>query len=173
MIAPQPVDGDRTRRENRTMLEILPAHSPADMDRARMLFREYAEQVGEPCCFATFNDELASLPGEYAPPAGRLYLARGDGQAAGCVAMRRFDERSGEMKRLYVRESFRGGGLGRTLSKLVVAAAREQGYARLVLDTLPKMRDAIALYRSLGFRETGPYSPAPTPGARYFELSLS
>ena len=173
MIAPQPVDGERTWRENRAMLEILPARTPEDMEQARALFREYAEQVAEPRCFAAFSEELALLPGEYSPPAGRLFLARGDGQAAGCVAMRRQDERSAEMKRLYVREPFRGSGLGRVLSKLVIAAAREQDYARLVLDTLPQMRDAIALYRSLGFRETGPYSPAPTPGALFFELSLS
>ena len=173
MIAPRPVDGDGTGRENHPMLEILPARSPEDVEQARILFREYAEQVGEPCCFATFHEELDSLPGEYAAPAGRLFLARGDGRAAGCVAMRRLDRQSGEMKRLYVREPFRGSGLGRTLSKLVLVAAREQGYGRLVLDTLPKMRDAIALYRSLGFRETGFYSPAPTPGALFFELSLS
>jgi len=155
------------------MIEIVPVRSPAEVDQARTLFREYAEQVDEPCCFAAFQEEVASLPGEYAQPAGRLYLARGGGQAAGCVAMRRLDAQSGEMKRLYVRTGFRGSGLGRTLSNLVIVAAREQGYARLVLDTLPKMREAITLYRSLGFRETGPYAPAPTPGALYFELSLS
>lgn len=155
------------------MFEILRARTAEDLAQARTLFGEYSEQVAEPRCFAAFGEELASLPGEYAPPEGRLFLARGDGQAAGCVAMRRQDERSAEMKRLYVREPFRGSGLGRTLAKLIIAAAREQGYTRLVLDTLPKMRDAIALYRSLGFRETGPYSPAPTPGARFFELSLS
>ncbi|MBI2752572.1 MAG: GNAT family N-acetyltransferase [Betaproteobacteria bacterium] len=155
------------------MFEILPVRSLRDLEQARQLFQEYSEQVAEPLCFAAFGEELASLPGEYAPPEGRLFLARGDGQAAGCVAMRRQDERSAEMKRLYVREPFRSSGLGRILAKLIIAAAREQGYTRLVLDTLPKMRDAIALYRSLGFRETGPYSPAPTSGARFFELSLS
>ncbi|MGH8676146.1 MAG: GNAT family N-acetyltransferase, partial [Burkholderiales bacterium] len=116
---------------------------------------------------------VATLPGEYALPAGRLFLARRDRLAAGCVAMRPLDGRSGEMKRLYVREAFRGGGLGRTLSNLVIAAAREQGYERLVLDTLPQMREAIVLYRSLGFRETGPYSASPTPGALYFQLRFS
>jgi len=173
MIAPTAVDGECPGRENDGMIEIAPARSPEDVEQARILFREYAEQVDEPCCFAAFQEEVDSLPGEYAQPAGRLYLARADGRAAGCVAMRRLDARSGEMKRLYVRAASRGSGLGRTLSNLVIAAAREQGCGRLVLDTLPKMRDAIALYRSLGFREIGPYSPAPTPGALYFELSLS
>jgi len=173
MIAPPPVDGECPGRENGGMIEIAPVLSPEDIEQARILFREYAGEVNEPCCFAAFGEEVDSLPGEYAQPAGRLYLAHGDGRAAGCVAMRRFDARSGEMKRLYVRAAFRGSGLGRTLSNLVIAAAREQGYGRLVLDTLPKMRDAITLYRTLGFRETGPYSTAPTPGALYFELSLS
>ena len=173
MIAPQPVDGECPGLENAHMIEIVPVRSPEEVDQARTLFREYAEQVDEPCCFATFQEEVASLPGEYAQPAGRLYLARSGGQAAGCVAMRRLDAQNGEMKRLYVRAGFRGSGLGRTLSNLVIVAAREQGYARLMLDTLPKMREAITLYRSLGFRETGPYAPAPTPGALYFVLSLS
>jgi ribosomal protein S18 acetylase RimI-like enzyme len=167
------VDAATARRDNRRMFEVAPAAAPADLEQARILFREYAEQVDAPCCFATFAAEVASLPGEYAPPAGRLLLARRNGQAAGCVAMRRLDAGRGEMKRLYVREAFRGDGLGRTLAGVVIAAAREQRYARLMLDTLPKMGEAIALYRSLGFRETGPYSAEPTPGAIFFELRLS
>ena len=155
------------------MFEVACAAAPADLEQARILFREYAEQVDAPCCFATFSGEVAGLPGEYAQPAGRLLLARSAGQAAGCAAMRRLDARSGEMKRLYVREAFRGDGLGRMLSGLVIAAARDQRYERLMLDTLPKMHEAIALYRSLGFRETGPYSTEPTPGALFFELRLS
>ena len=169
----RPLDGETVQRDNRRMFEVVAAAAPADLEQARILFREYAEQVDAPCCFATFNDEVASLPGEYALPAGRLLLARRDGHAAGCVAMRRLDGGSGEMKRLYVRQPFRGDGLGRTLTALVIAAAREQRYARLLLDTLPKMGEAIALYRSLGFRETGPYSAEPTPGAIFFELRLS
>lgn len=154
-------------------MEIVPAKSEHDIAQARALFREYADQVDEPCCFATFDAELAALPGEYAPPAGRLFLAREGIAAAGCVALRRLDGRSAEMKRLYVRAAFRGDGIGRDLAVKVIDAAREQGYAQLMLDTLPKMREAIALYRSLGFRERGPYSAAPTPGARCFELKLS
>lgn len=169
----RPLDGKTVRRDNPRMFEVAPAAAPADLEQARILFREYAEQVDAPCCFATFNEEVASLPGEYALPAGRLLLARRDGQAAGCVAMRRLDAGSAEMKRLYVRRAFRGDGLGRTLAGLVIGAAREQRYARLLLDTLPKMGEAIALYRSLGFRETGPYSAEPTPGAIFFELRVS
>lgn len=173
MIAPPQVDGAAARRDNRSVFEISCAAAPEDLAQARVLFREYAEQVDAPCCFAAFNEEVASLPGEYAGPAGRLFLARRDGLAAGCVAMRALDAQRSEMKRLYVRQGFRKGGLGRTLSSLVIAAAREQRYERLMLDTLPKMREAILLYQSLGFRETGPYSADPTPGALYFELRLS
>lgn len=155
------------------MFDLCFAAAPEDLEQARILFREYAAQVDAPCCFATFNDEVAGLPGEYAAPAGRLFLARRNGEAAGCVALRRLNSSSGEMKRLYVREAFRGDRLGRTLAKLVIAAAREQRYEHLLLDTLPKMREAIALYKSLGFVERGPYSDEPTPGAIFFELRLS
>ena len=158
------------------------ASTARDLDDARTLFREYADGVAEPCCFASFEQELAGLPGEYAPPGGALLLARantrglaaGDGAVAvGCVALRRQDASSGEMKRLYVRDRYRGTGLGRRLARDVIAESRKRGYSRLLLDTLPKMTEAIALYRSLGFRETGPYSGTPTPGAIFFELKLS
>lgn len=155
------------------MFDVCFATAPEEIEQARILFREYADQVDAPNCFATFNSEVASLPGEYAPPLGRLFLARKAGEAAGCVAMRRLDPSSGEMKRLYVREAYRRDRLGRTLAKLVIASAREQRYRRVLLDTLPKMHEAIALYRSLGFVERGPYCDEPTPGAIFFELSLS
>jgi len=155
------------------MFDVCFATAAEELDQARILFREYADQVDAPCCFVTFNSEVESLPGEYAPPAGRLLLARKGSEAAGCVAMRRLDPSSGEMKRLYVREAFRRDRLGRTLAKLVISSAREQRYRRLLLDTLPKMQEAIALYRSLGFVERGPYSDDPTPGAIFFELNLS
>ena len=163
------------------MQVVALASSARDLDDARVLFREYADGVAEPCCFASFEQELAGLPGEYAPPGGALLLARvntrglaGDGVVAvGCVALRRHDPSSGEMKRLYVRDRYRGSGLGRRLAGDVIGECRKRGYARLLLDTLPKMTEAIALYRSLGFRETEPYSSAPTPGAIFFELKLS
>lgn len=155
-----------------SVFEISTASSAADLEQARALFREYVAEVDAPCCFATFDEELASLPGEYASPAGRLFLARSGGSVAGCVAMRPLGE-SCEMKRLYVRKPFRSSGLGRELARQVLAAAREQRYGSVVLDTLPSMVEAIALYRSLGFRERGPYAAQPTPGALYFELRLS
>jgi ribosomal protein S18 acetylase RimI-like enzyme len=155
------------------MIEVVEAQGASELDVVRELFREYAAQVAELCCFAGFEREVAGLPGEYAPPAGGLWLAREGGAAAGCVALRRLDADSGEMKRLYVRETFRGRGLGRRLAELVVEETRKRACTRLVLDTLPKMREAIVLYESLGFRETGPYSRDPTPGARFFELRIS
>ena len=167
------MDAADGERDNRRMFDVCFATSPQELEQARLLFREYADQVDAPCCFATFDSEVESLPGEYAPPAGRLFLARRDSEAAGCVAMRRLDASTGEMKRLYVREAFRRDRLGRSLAKLVITAAKEQRYKRLLLDTLPKMREAIALYRSLGFVERGPYTDTPTPGAIFFELSLS
>jgi ribosomal protein S18 acetylase RimI-like enzyme len=154
------------------MPQIAQARSADDLECVRTLFREYAQGVAAPCCFADFERELAGLPGEYAPPAGGLFLARDGAGAAGCVALRALDSRSAEMKRLYVRAQHRGAGLGRALAAAALATAREARYARMVLDTLPKMTEAIMLYRSLGFRPTGPYSPAPTPGAIFFELEL-
>jgi len=166
------MDGAAARRENPPVFEISLAAEGADLQQARTLFREYVAEVDAPCCFATFDSETASLPGAYASPQGRLFLARNGEAVAGCVAMRPLAG-GGEMKRLYVRPPFRGSGLGRELAKRVVSAARDERYARLFLDTLPKMREAIALYHSLGFRECGPYSCDPTPGARYFEIRLS
>ena len=137
------------------------------------MFREYAALVSEALCFENYDRELAALPGEYAPPGGELLLARDEQGALGCVGLRRHDAMSGEMKRMYVRERGRGDGLGRKLALAVIEEARKRGYQRLLLDTLPKLTAAIALYRSLGFREIGPYLPSPTPGAICFELRLS
>ena len=144
---------------------LIEATAPADVAVVRELFAEYARLVDEPCCFADFDRELASLPGDY-----RLFLAH-DG--AGCVAVRLLDPATAEMKRLYVRATHRGRGLGRTLAEAAIRAAREAGCARLVLDTLPKMREAQALYGLLGFKRIEPYLREPTPGALCFELSLS
>jgi ribosomal protein S18 acetylase RimI-like enzyme len=172
MIAPRALDGAPGAPQNRRMIELRQAASPADIGSVRELFREYERWVGEPCCFASFDKELAALPGEYAPPGGRLFLVQEAGAAAACAALRRLEPRTGEMKRLYVRPAYQGRGLGRRLAEAVIAAAREAGYARLLLDTLPKMASAFALYRALGFAPRGPYSPNPTPGAVFFELRL-
>ena len=154
------------------MLNIASA-SPQDIADVRLLFGEYAQLVAEALCFQNFDEETAVLPGAYAPPGGALLIAR-DGQiAAGCVALRRLDAGTGEMKRMYVRERYRGSGLGRRLAVAVIDEARKRNYARLVLDTLPKLTSAISLYGDLGFRACGPYLPAPTPGALCFELRLS
>ena len=137
------------------------------------MFREYSALVAEALCFRTYDAELAALPGDYAPPGGVLLIARDGKGAVGCVGLRRHDAESGEMKRMYVRERARGTGLGRKLALAAIDEARRRGYRRLLLDTLPKLTPAISLYRSLGFREIGPYLSCPTPGAICFELRLS
>ena len=138
-----------------------------------MLFGEYAVLVAEALCFQNFDAELAALPGEYAPPGGVLLIARDGDAPAGCVALRRLDAGSGEMKRMYVREAYRGSGLGRRLAVAVIEEARKRGYTRVLLDTLPKLAPAIALYRDLGFRKPAPCLASPPPGALCFELRLS
>ena len=155
------------------MLIIVPATSAQDLEDIRVLFGEYSGLVAEALCFQNFDQELEALPGLYAPPGGVLLIARDDGKAAGCVALRGLDAATGEMKRMYVRDAYRGSGLGRRLAVAVVDEARKRKYGRVVLDTLPKLAPAIALYRDLGFRETGPYLASPTPGAICFELKVS
>lgn len=159
------------------VVDVVAARSAADIESIRVLFREYAELVSEALCFQGFDRELAELPGAYAQPGGALLLARaaaGDARIdVACVALRQLDARTAEMKRLFVREAYRGTGLGRRLTLAVAGIARKNGCERLVLDTLPKLTEAIALYRSLGFRDCAPYLAAPTPGALCFELSLS
>ena len=155
------------------MLKIVPATAAQDLEDVRILFGEYSGLVAEALCFQNFDQELEALPGEYAPPGGALLIARDADAAAGCVALRRLDAASGEMKRMFVREAYRGSGLGRQLALAIIEEARERKYARMLLDTLPKLSPAIALYRDLGFRETGPYLACPTPGAICFELRIS
>ncbi len=154
------------------MLKIVPATTAQDLEDVRILFGEYSGLVAEALCFQNFDQELEALPGEYAPPGGALLIARDKDAAAGCVALRQLDAGTGEMKRMYVREAYRGSGLGRRLALAVIEEARKRKYARMVLDTLPKLAPAIQLYRDLGFRETGPYLASPTPGAICFELRI-
>ena len=155
------------------MLNIVPATTAQDLEDVRVLFGEYSGLVAEALCFQNFDQEIEALPGQYAPPGGVLLIARDKDAAAGCVALRRLDAATGEMKRMYVREAYRGSGLGRRLAAEVIEEARKRNCARMVLDTLPKLGPAIALYRDLGFRETGPYLASPTPGAICFELRIS
>lgn len=153
-------------------MTIVEAHTPDLIPRVRELFIEYESSIGISLCFQSFEQELAELPGDYAPPDGRLYLALEGAQTAGCVALRKFTEGTCEIKRLYVRPLYRGQGLGRRLVLRLIEAAREIGYQRMRLDTLPMMKRAIELYRSLGFRPIVAYRENPVAGALYFELRL-
>jgi putative acetyltransferase len=145
-----------------------------DLEPIRGLFREYAEWLGEDLCLHGFGPELEGLPGAYAPPRGRLLLARVDGRPAGCVALRPLDEGRCELKRLYVRPVYRGRGVGRALMGSALEAARAAGYGRVCLDTLPRrMAEAQALYRSFGFEPIEPYDASPIPGAVYLGLTLT
>ena len=176
------------------------AESPTQLAQVRELFLEYAQSLGFSLCFQNFDKELAGLPGDYAPPQGRLLLAEYESKLAGCVALHKLADswahrRSSqanssislpatngqgpttdgmcEMKRLYVRPQFRGKGLGRALADRIIAEARQIGYRRLRLDTVePVMKDAVAMYRRLGFKEIAPYCNNPMSGALYMELEL-
>ncbi|MEP6706926.1 MAG: GNAT family N-acetyltransferase, partial [Pyrinomonadaceae bacterium] len=147
-------------------MKLLQAKSEKDVTQARQLFEEYAAWLEIDLCFQNFDRELAGLPGEYTPPSGCLLLAFVDEQLAGCVALRKLGEGVCEMKRLFVRPDFRGQGLGRKLTEAIIEEARRIGYQRVRLDTLPpKMQTAVGVYRSLGFKEIGPYYKNPVAGA--------
>ena len=153
-------------------MDIIQATSPQAIERARTLFREYERSLGIDLCFQGFEQELAGLPGAYAPPTGRLLFAVEGDTLAGCVALRPLDNDACEMKRLYVRPEFRGRGGGRALATTVIRVAHAIGYARMRLDTLPSMQEAIALYRALGFVEIAQYTANPVPDALFMELGL-
>lgn len=155
------------------MIEIVAAHGADSIPAIRELFLEYAASLGFSLCFQSFDEELESLPGKYAPPRGCLLVLKCDERLAGCVALRPLEEGICEMKRLYVRPEFRGRGLGRALVDRVLAQARAIGYDRIRLDTVePVMGAAVAMYRSLGFHEIPPYGPHPVPGTLWLELDL-
>ena len=143
-----------------------------ELDLVRELFREYQQSIGTDLCFQNFESELATLPGAYAPPRGRLYLGLSDGKAACCAGLRPCDEAAAEMKRLFVRPDYRGLGYGLILAKTLIADAKALGYRKLVLDTLPTMEAAQAMYERLGFRDIPPYTFNPISGTRFMGLEL-
>ena len=152
--------------------KIALAETPEEIAIVRELFREYQTQVGIDLCFQGFAAEVVGLPGDYAPPTGRLFLATQDGKPLGCIALRKLDAARCEMKRLFVRPEARGLRLGRALVNHVFEAARAIGYEEIVLDTLPSMVEAHRMYERLGFRDIPPYRENPVPGARYLAKRL-
>ncbi len=154
------------------LFRVRRAQGGEDLEHVRALFLEYARSLEFDLCFQDFDSELAGLPGEYAEPRGCVLLAVDGDDLLGCVALRPLEPGACEMKRLYVRPQHRGRGIGKFLAKTIIHAGRERGYRTMRLDTVPSMADAIALYRSLGFRPIAPYRENPVPGALFFELPL-
>lgn len=164
-VHPNPTQG-------KVPLRINQVHSQAGIQQVKFLFSEYASSLDFDLSFQNFEDELTNLPGEYSPPGGAILLAYYEGRASGCVAMRKLAEGVCEMKRLYVRQGFRGKKIGKALSVAIIEEARKRGYSRMRLDTVPSMKEAIQLYHSLGFKETCPYRYNPRAGAMFLELVL-
>jgi ribosomal protein S18 acetylase RimI-like enzyme len=161
---------------NTHSIELVTPRTPDALAEVRTIFREYAGSLKVDLCFQGFDDELANLPGDYAEPRGALLLARVDGQIAGCCALRPMDSadypNACEMKRLYVRTTFRGLGLGRQLAESIMDAARIAGYDYVLLDTLDDMEAARTLYEDLGFVDIPPYYHNPIAGAHYLKAEL-
>jgi putative acetyltransferase len=154
-------------------LTFAQVESGTQIAQARELFLEYAQSLGFSLCFQNFDKEIADLPGDYGPPEGRLLLAYCEAELAGCVALHKLEEHICEMKRLYLRPQSRRKGLGRTLAEKIIQEARDIGYRKIRLDTVePVMKDAVAMYRKLGFTEIAPYCANPIAGALYMELEL-
>jgi ribosomal protein S18 acetylase RimI-like enzyme len=162
-------------------LQLIDSPNNPQLPALRALLLEYQRWTGVDLCFQDFEQEMQALPGAYAPPDGRLYLTwLGNGlashdasmQLVGCVALRRHDAQSGEMKRLYLRPAYQGQGFGKLMAQHIIADARQIGYQRLLLDTLPIMQSAQALYAKLGFEETTAYIHNPVEGVKYMQLHL-
>jgi len=164
-VRPNPMQGE-------VPLRIIQVHSQEGIQQVKFLFSEYASSLDFDLSFQNFKNELADLPGEYSAPGGAILLAYYEGSAAGCVAMRKLAEDVCEMKRLYVRQAFRGKKIGKALSVAIIEEARKRGFSRMRLDTVPSMKEAIKLYRTLGFKETSPYRYNPRAGAMFLELVL-
>jgi putative acetyltransferase len=157
-------------------IELVTADTPELIADTRAIFRDYAASLDVDLCFQGFEAELASLPGDYAPPSGQLLLALVDGDVAGCGALRPLHDadypNACEMKRLFVRPAFRRFGLGRLLAQRLLDDARRAGYSNMLLDTLDDMESARELYATLGFEEVPPYYYNPIPGAHYLRARL-
>jgi len=154
------------------MLKFIDVSTPEQINIIRNLFIEYEKVIGCDLCFQDIENELANLPGRYAPPDGRLILAEYDSKLAGCIALKRIGDDICEMKRLYVRSEFRGKKIGRILAEKIVADAREIGYLIMRLDTLKRLPEAVSLYKSMGFIETKPYVHNPLEDVIFMELEL-
>ena len=154
------------------MATVIQVNKGDELLSVRALFEEYAASLNFDLCFQGFKEELANLPGNYAPPEGCLLLALHSVEAAGCAALQKFEEGICEMKRLYVKPRFRGLGIGRTLAEKIIFEARTIGYRRMCLDTVPSMREAQLLYQSMGFKDVEPYRYNPICGTRFMELAL-
>ena len=155
------------------MTVITNVETPGELEEIRCLFREYENFLGVDLCFQGFEEELKTLPGNYAPPKGRLLLAQDYRDVMGCVALRELEASTCEMKRLYVRSNYRGKKLGRKLAEKIIEEARQIGYSRMRLDSLQCLNEALALYKSLGFKEVHSYYHNPLPDVVYMELELN
>ena len=156
----------------RTAIRVLSAADAAELEQVRQFFRNYAAWLGVDLSYQNFDEEMASLPGRYVAPEGRLFYATVDGKGAGCVGVRPLTDGICELKRLYVEPSFRGAGVGRDLALAGIRTARELGYRKIMLDTLPAMRMAIKLYRELGFTAAPAYYQTPVEGTQFLALDL-
>jgi putative acetyltransferase len=159
--------------DGKSSIDLIHATLPEHIEQVRSLFLEYGSSLDFSLCFQSFDEELKTLPGAYAPPGGRLLLAQVAGRSAGCIALRQLGPGICEMKRLYVRPDARGKGLGLILVERLISEARSIGYERIRLDTIePAMKGAVALYRRVGFQEIPPYSKIPIASALWMELLL-
>lgn len=159
-------------QESRTTFKIVPVHSSTQLEAVRDLFKQYSEALDFELNFQNFQKELSGLPGEYASPDGLLLLAFYRGESVGCVALKRLDNKTCEMKRLFVRPEHRGRGIGKALAVSVINKAIRQGYNAMRLDTIDNMNEAVTLYESLGFERIEAYRYNPMDGALFFELRM-
>jgi GNAT superfamily N-acetyltransferase len=156
------------------MLSIIQAETTEQIDAARLLFREYEAWLGMDLCFQGFEEELRDLPGKYAMPEGRLFLGYWGEKLAGCIAMRKLEDGICEMKRLFVRDGFRGKAIGVSLIEELISQANKEGYSKMRLDTFPpKMGKAVSLYESHGFQAIAPYYDNPHKDVLFMELELN